>query len=160
LRLEWWILISVWVAATGVLFFIPKNKIRLAIVAFLFKQVITFLIGLVVVELGLIEYPVRLFASVNRTSFTYEYYAFPVMCAIFTVWYPNDRSTLTKWGYYVGYTSILTFLEVIIEKYTDLIEYIHWEWYVTWITICMTTFVVRQFCVWFFTKGKVSSVKP
>ncbi|WP_231507700.1 CBO0543 family protein [Bacillus sp. UNC41MFS5] len=68
MKIEWWILLSVYAVATCILFFIPKNKIRLAVVAFLFKQVITFLIGLLVVEFGLIEYPVRSFASVNRTS--------------------------------------------------------------------------------------------
>jgi hypothetical protein len=57
MRIEWWILLSVYIAATGIVFFIPKNKLRLAIVAFLFQQVITFLIGLVVVEWGLLEYP-------------------------------------------------------------------------------------------------------
>jgi hypothetical protein len=58
-----------YIVATVVLLFIPKNRIRLAIFALLCKQVITFFIGLVVVELGLLEYPVRCFESVNRTSF-------------------------------------------------------------------------------------------
>ncbi|KKI91322.1 hypothetical protein WQ54_15370 [Bacillus sp. SA1-12] len=154
MRIEWWLLLSVYVFATGILFFIPKKKIRLAVVAFLFKQIITFLIGLVVVELGLIEYPIRLFASINRTSFTYEYYAFPVACAVFNVWYPNNRSKLIQFGYYAGFTSVLTIAEVIIEKYTELIYYIHWEWYISWITICLSFFLSRIFCVWFFAKGK------
>jgi hypothetical protein len=154
MRIEWWLLLSVYVVATGILFFIPKNKIRLAVVAFLFQQIITFLIGLMVVELGLLEYPVRLFASINRTSFTYEYYAFPVVCAVFNVWYPNDRSTLTQLGYYVGFCSVLTIFEVIIEKYTHLIKYINWEWYITWITICLALFLARLFCVWFFSEGR------
>ncbi|MFC0414545.1 CBO0543 family protein [Cytobacillus solani] len=150
MRIEWWLLLSVYALSTGILFFIPKNKIRLAIVAFLFKQIITFLICLVVVELGLLEYPIRLFSSINRTSFTYEYYAFPVTCAIFTVWYPHDRRTFIKLGYYIAFTSILTLGEVIIEKNTDLIKYIHWEWYISWITICLSFYLTRSFCVWFF----------
>ncbi|MFC4803312.1 CBO0543 family protein [Neobacillus sp. GCM10023253] len=150
--MEWWILISVYAVSTGILFFIPKNKFRLAVVAILFKQVITFLIGLVVVELGLLEYPVRLFPSVNRTSFTYEYYAFPVICAAFNVWYPNKRSTLFQSAYYVGFTSVLTIGEIIIEKYTDLITYIHWAWYISWISICLSFFISRLFCRWFFAK--------
>jgi hypothetical protein len=154
MRIEWWLLLSVYVVATGILFFIPKNKFRLAVVAFLFQQVITFLIGLVVVELGLLEYPVRLFASINRTSFTFEYFSFPVICAAFNVWYPNDRSTLIQLGYYAGISSVLTIAEVLIEKYTYLIKYIHWEWYITWSTICLALFIARLFCVWFFAKGR------
>ncbi|MBY0122020.1 CBO0543 family protein [Bacillus sp. S/N-304-OC-R1] len=154
MKIEWWILLFVYVVATGILFLIPKNKIRLAVAVFLFKQVITFLIGLIVVELGLLEYPVRLFASINRTSFTYEYYAFPVTCAIFNVWYPNHRSTLIQVGYYVGFSSVLTIGEVIIEKYTDLIEYIHWEWYISWGTIYLSFFLSRLFCMWFFDQSR------
>lgn len=154
MRIEWWILLSVYAVATGILLFISKNKIRLAVVAFLFQQVITFLIGLVVVELGLLEYPVRVFASINRTSFTYEYYAFPVICAAFNVWYPNGRSNLIQVGYYVGFSSVLTIIEVIIEKYTDLLEYIHWEWYISWVAIYLALFIGRLFCVWFFSNRK------
>ncbi|WP_342431285.1 CBO0543 family protein [Neobacillus sp. FSL H8-0543] len=155
MRIEWWILISVYALATGILLFIPKNKIRLAVVAFLFKQVITILFGLVVVELGLLEYPIRLFASVNRTSFTYEYFAFPVVCAAFNVWYPNGRNPVFQIGYYSGVVSVLTAVEVIIEKHTDLINFIHWEWYTSWITICLSFYITRLFCVWFFAKGRV-----
>lgn len=87
MRIEWWILLFSYVVGIGILFFIPKNKIRLAVVAFLFKQVITFLFGLVVVELELIDYPLRLFASINRSSFTFEYFFFQyyvqfLMCGI------------------------------------------------------------------------------
>jgi hypothetical protein len=157
MRIEWWLLLSVYGIATILLFFIPKSKIRLAVVAFLFKQIITFLIGLVVVEYGLIKYPVRLFPTINRTSFTYEYYVFPITCAMFNVWYPNNRSTLFQVGYYVLFSSVLTITEVFIEKYTNLIKYIHWEWYITWITLCLTFYMTRKFCIWFFAKGSVYS---
>lgn len=159
MRMEWWLLLLVYILTTGILFFIPKKKFRLAIVAFLFKQIITFLIGLVVVELGLLEYPVRLFASINRTSFTYEFYVFPVVCAAFNVWYPSDRRKLIQFGYYTGFSSVMTILEVIIEKYTDLIEYIHWEWYISWITLCCSFFISRLFCVWFFGEGNTRTIK-
>lgn len=154
MKIEWWILLSAYVVGVGVLFFIPKTKIRLAVVAFLFKQVITFLFGLVVVELGLIEYPLRLFASINRSSFTFEYFFFPIICAIFNVWYPNNQSMIIQWAYYGGFTSLMTIMEVIIEKYTDLIEYVHWDWYISFITIGVTFYFTRLFCIWFFAKGK------
>lgn len=156
MRIEWWIIIIVYIVATVILLLIPKNRVRLAIFALFCKQVITFLIGLVVVEFGLLEYPIRCFTSVNRTSFLYEYYAYPVVCAAFNAWYPNNRSPLYRLGYYVGFSSVLTISEVIIEKYTLLIKYIHWEWYITWITLFITFYIVRLLCVLFFTKEKVS----
>jgi hypothetical protein len=158
MRIEWWILISVYAVAVGILFFIPRNKIRLAVAAFLFMQVITFLAGLVVVELGMIEYPVRLFASVNRSSYDYEFFLLPIIGIAFIVWYPNGRSVPIQLGYYAGYSSVLTLLEVLIEKYTELVKYIHWEWYYTWITVCVSLVLARLFCVWFFAKeGAVRS---
>ncbi|MHC0035335.1 CBO0543 family protein [Pseudoneobacillus sp. C159] len=158
MSMEWWIIILVYVVATGILFFIPKKKIRLSVFTFLITQLITFLIGLVVVELGLLKYPVRCFPSVNRTSFVYEYYAFPIVCVAFNVWYPLNQRLLYQLGYYVAFSSVLTIGEVILEKYTNLIKYIHWEWYTSWITITISFIIVRLFCVWFFAKGKSSSI--
>lgn len=152
MRIEWWIYISVYVITTALLFFIPKDKRRLAIVAFLFKQVITFIIGLIVVEIGLLEYPVRLFPSVSRASFTYEYFAYPVTCAIFNVWYPHKRNILHQLGYYAAFCTVLTIGEVLIEKYTEILTYIHWEWYITWISLFLTFYMTRLFCIWFFSK--------
>lgn len=154
MRMEWWILIFVFIVSTGILFFIPKHKIRLAVVAFLFKQVITFLAGLSVVQFGLLEYPIRLFPSINRASIMFEYYAFPVVCALFNSRYPNNRSSLIQLGYYVLFCTVLTIMEVIIEKYTELITYIHWDWYVTWITIFLSFYLSRLFCIWFFSNDK------
>lgn len=153
MSIEYWILFWSYILATGVLFFIPKRKFRLAVVAYLFKQAITFLVGLVVVEFGLIEYPIRFFASISRTSFTFEYYVFPIICAAFNVWYPKGRSLLIQFRYYASYCTVMTLIEVILERHTNLIKYIHWEWYLTWITLFLTFYIVRLLCVWFF-KGK------
>ncbi|WP_339329361.1 CBO0543 family protein [Cohnella caldifontis] len=154
MNIERWILLAVYVVGIGILLFIPKNKIRLAVVAFLFMRVITFVAGLVAVELGWIEYPVRIFASVNRTSFTYEFFAFPVISAAFNVWYPKGRSIRNQLIYYVAYSSTLTSLEILIEKFTKLIHYIEWEWYHTWITISVSLVLAHLFCKWFFAKTK------
>ncbi|MDQ1143748.1 uncharacterized membrane protein YhaH (DUF805 family) [Bacillus sp. SORGH_AS 510] len=150
MRLEYWILLAVWLLTTGLLFFIPKKKRRLALTAFLFKQAITWIFGLVVVQYGLLTYPVRLLADVNRSSFTYEFYVYPAVCAIFNAYYPHKRSKLVQFLYYCAYCTILTVPEIFLEKYTELIKYIHWSWYWTWITLFLTFLMTRTFCVWFF----------
>jgi hypothetical protein len=129
---------------------IPGNKIRHAIVAFFFKQLITWVTGLSVVELGLIEYPVRLFPYANRTSFTFEYFIYPAICAIFNVHYPENKNKLGQFMYYFYFCSALTAVEVIFEKNTNILKYIHWTWYITWITLFMTFYLTRKFYVWFF----------
>lgn len=54
--------------------FIPKDKIREGHVAYLFKLVITWSIGLVVAEIPLIEYPIRFFPYATKTSFLFEFF--------------------------------------------------------------------------------------
>lgn len=151
MKLEWTILVIVWILTFSLFFFIPRNKFRLAQVVILFKQLITWFIGLVVVELGWIEYPVRCFASVNRSSFTFEFLSYPVVCGLFNSHYPTDKSLIFKMLYFSSYCTFLTVVEVFIEKYTELITYVHWSWYWTWITLFSTFFLSRKFSKWYFS---------
>lgn len=144
------ILVIVWVIGIGLLFTIPRNKIRLAMVAFLFKQVLTWVFGLIVVEAGWIQYPIRLFSEVNRASFTFEYLLYPVVCSVFNVYYPNERHWLFKIFYYSAFCTAIIVPEIFLEKFTDLVKYIHWTWYWSWITLFITFFMSRLFCIWFF----------
>lgn len=152
MKMEWIILVAVWIATLGLFFFIPRRTFRLAQAAILFKQLITWLIGLVVVQLGWIEYPVREFASVNRSSFTFEFSAYPVICGLFNARYPENRNLWIKLFYYCSFCTVITVVEVLIEENTKLIKYVHWAWYWTWITLLITFFMSRNFCKWFFSK--------
>ncbi|MDP4159781.1 MAG: CBO0543 family protein [Bacillota bacterium] len=136
--------------------FIPKDKYREAQVAFGIKQVLTWVTGLTVVELGLLEYPVRLFPYANKTSFTFEYFIYPSICAIFNVHYPEDKKTFGQFLYYVYYCTTMTLIEVIVERSTNIIKYIHWTWYITWITLFFTFTISRKYYTWFFKlKGTI-----
>lgn len=130
--------------------FIPKNKIREAQVAFFFKQLLTWLLGLSVVQLRLIEYPVRLFPYANKTSFTFEYFVYPALCAIFNVHFPENKGTFSRFMYYFYYCTTISILEIFVERYTNILKYIHWTWYVTWITLFITFYMTRKYFVWFF----------
>lgn len=130
--------------------FIPRSKRRHAQVAFLFKQFLTWFSGLIVANLGLIEYPVRFFPAVNKASFTFEFLAYPVICAFFNVYYPENKSKLVKIAYFLSYACTLTAIELILESYTQLIKYIHWSGYLTWITLLLTLYISRIYYRWFF----------
>jgi hypothetical protein len=148
---EYGLIVIGWVITIAMLIrFIPKDKIRHAYVAFGFKQVLTWMLGLSVVELGLIEYPVRLFPNANKTSFSFEYFIYPSICAIFNVNFPEKKGKFKQFMYYVYYSSILTIIEIIVERYTNILNYIHWTWYTTWITLFITFYMTRKFYLWFF----------
>lgn len=148
--LERVVLVAAWLVGIGLIFGFPKQRIRLAHTAFLFKQLITWVLGVAVVEAGWIEYPVREFASVNRSSFTYEYFLLPVVCAFYNARYPGKSSLTVKFAYLMLFSTILTVVEVVIEAYTDLIQYVHWTWYWTFLSLTATFLLSRLFCVWYF----------
>jgi hypothetical protein len=144
------ILAGVIALSLGLILFIPKNKKPVAQLAFLFKQMLTWILGLIVVEYGLIEYPVRFFTAENRSSLVFEFLAFPAVCGVFNAYFPAKRSWAIKAAYYFTYATLLTLVEVCLEKYTDLIKYIHWTWYCSWIMLLLTFVASRLFCNWFF----------
>ena len=147
------ILVSSWIIGIVLLFTLtPRNKVRQSMVAFLFHQVLTWLFGLLVVEKGLMKYPVRWFKKANKTSFTFEYFVFPALSSIFNVRFPEKANWLYKTLYYFYYPTIITLLEVYAEKRTKLIEYIRWNWFYSFITMFLSFFVSRQYYLWFFSK--------
>lgn len=131
--------------------FVPRDKLREASVSFLFKQIITWLFGLLVVEKGLISYPFRLFfKKSNKSSFSFEYFIFPSLCVFFNLYFPEQRHRLVKLSYYFLHTSLLTGLETLALKYTKLIEYKKWTWYWSFITIWISYYISHTYYRWFF----------
>jgi len=145
------ILIAAWIITAIILVrYIPKEKIREAQLVFLFTQLITWFIGLLVVEFRLIEYPVEFFEYATQSSFTFEYFIFPALCAVFNINYPENKSIFKQAMHYINFCSVMTLIEVICERYTNIITYLHWTWYLTWITLFITFYLSRQYYRWFF----------
>ena len=135
-----------WVITTVLLIiFVPKAKIRQAFVIFMVKQMITWSIGLLVVELRLLEYPVRSFAYASKTSFDFEFFIYPAFCVLFNLHYPEGKSFAKRFMHFIYFCSALTAVEVLVEKNTNLLHYINWYWYTTFITLFITFFMSRQF---------------
>jgi len=150
MTLERGILAGVTIVSLLLVLVIPRHQYRIAAVAFLTTQFITTILGHVVVDSGALVYPVREFAQVNRTSFIYEFLAYPMVSAVFHAYYPVRRNRLYQIGYYVLYTAVLTIIEVYIERYTNLIRYIEWNWFWTWGSLLVTLSITRVVCVVFF----------
>lgn len=148
--------ILIWIVTSLLLIkFVPKNKIREASSAFLFKQVMTWLVGLLVVEKGLISYPHRtFFPKANKTSFTFEYFVYPALCSLFNIHYPEKKHPIIKLLYYSLHSSFITVFEVIALKFTNLIKYKNWTWYTTFITVWITYYLSHIYHRWFFKKGE------
>nr|WP_295971623.1 CBO0543 family protein [uncultured Bacillus sp.] len=134
--------------------FVPKTRIREAVAVFFFKQCITWLFGLLVVEKRLIRYPARLFfKKATKSSFTFEYFVYPSLCVLFNLYYPEHRSKLIKTLYFFGHSLLITGFEVFALKWTRLITYTGWKWYWTLTTILGTYYLSYRFHGWFFKSG-------
>jgi len=148
------ILILSWILGIVLLIiFVPANKLRQGIVPFLFKQVVTWLFGLLVVEKRLIKYPVREFKYAYKGSFSFEYFLYPTLCVLYNLYYPEKQNKLMKFLYLNLYAGITTALEVFLEKYTNTIKYIKWKWYWSYITMAITNISSRLFYKWFFKEN-------
>src|ERR1700730_15086206 len=103
---------SVWIIMIiALLVFVPKNKIREASSVYLFKLLLTFVLGLFVVQMKLIEYPVRfIFPYAHKTSFTFEFFVYPAICVLFILYYPWKKNLITQLGYFAAFCSVMTLL--------------------------------------------------
>lgn len=140
------------------LVYIPRNKLIEASIIFLFQQSITWGLGIIIVGLHLVEYPVRELAKVNGTSFLYEFLLYPVISIFFCLYYPKTSTKWKRFIYIFVFCTGLTVLEVLFEKYTHLIKYIHWKWYYTWISDFGTLFLVWIFYKWYFKLNNIKSI--
>lgn len=130
--------------------FVPKSKIREAQVIFFFKQMLSWLFGLTVVERRYINYPVRLFPYANRASFTFEYFVYPCLCILFNLYYPYNKGIIAATLHYIFFSGSITVLEYILEKKTQLIKYKNWSWYWTFSTLALTYYMSHKYYTWFF----------
>ena len=128
----------------------PRHKLLQMQFVFLFVQLPTWMLGLAVVQMGLIEYPHRELASVNRTSFIFEYIALPVLCVHVNTCYPWRAAAPLRAAYLAGIALLLTGAEVIFERYTQLIKYTGWEWYWTWLSVLLIFWLTQRMVEWFF----------
>jgi hypothetical protein len=147
------ILISAWLVTILLLIlFTPRDKIREAHVLFMFKQGLTWISGLFVVEFGMIEYPVREFQIASATSFSFEYFIYPAVCIVFVLRFPEHKTIWHKIGWFVLFPTSITILEVLIERYTKLIDYINWTWYYSWLSMFIFDIMTLNYYLWFIKK--------
>lgn len=160
MNVERWILVAViLIAILAIVVLIPRKKARDAWVLCLCLQIITWPAGLVAVEMGWIEYPVQLLPGVNeynRSSLTFEFFLFPIVATIFSLYFPKVR-WLGALVYYIVFAGFFTIIEVILEKTTRLVEYHGWTWYWTLITVIISLFLNHKYYLWY--KQKLHVVK-
>lgn len=130
--------------AAGVLFFfysLRKPPIKDWLLAFFITGYFALILGVTVVESGMLSYPVTIFPYFDSSPL-FELVLFPVLSLHYyqTTYHYSFKGYLMK-GFL--YTTILTVIEFFLEKYTELIHYISWKWYYTFISVYVFFVLIR-----------------
>lgn len=149
---KWIIAGSIIIGVLSIWKLVPRERAREAWVPFLSLGSLTWAAGLFVVEMGWISYPVQLFSKenqINESSFTFEFFLFPILAILFSLYYPSQKGTLIKWLYGFVFSGVFTAAEVILEKYTNAVKYDEWKWYWTFFSVVLVLMLNHQFVKWF-----------
>jgi len=114
------------------IFSLKKQPIKDWLLSFFLTAFFANIIGTAAVDLKLLEY-LKITPNFDTGSF-YELIFLPVVIIYF--YQSSYRSNIPGIIFQcLLYTLVLTIAEILITKYTNLIEYTNWNWLVTFITV-------------------------
>jgi hypothetical protein len=100
--------------------FIPKTKVRQALVSFLSFQTLTWAGHLFLTENGTIEFPIRLFARATKGGILFNFLLFPMIFVWFILLLPGMTSLFKKIYHYAFFISIIVCFIKFTSDYTNL----------------------------------------
>ncbi|MFP3125602.1 hypothetical protein OH784_23240 [Ectobacillus funiculus] len=153
------ILWSLLIIGIVLLFFsLRKPPIKNWILIFLLTSFFSMFLGVLVVEEKMLEYPIRFLSHYFTSSILYEHLLFPVVCIYFyqTTYHSRYINMVIQC---LLYTSALTSIEIIFERYTELIKYYTWTWVYTFISTFFLMMFVRILMQLINKKEKISESK-
>jgi CDP-diglyceride synthetase len=149
------ILLAMWLFGfVGFILFIPRQDRRKGLLAFLMFQAIIWLCDMPAFQFGLLSAPIREFPKATDLPITIDYFLYPILFSIFYVNRKvNKKSLSSRWIYFFIWTTAITWFDILIERYTDLIEYEILNGFGMWIYMIFMFYISQICCNWFF-KGK------
>jgi hypothetical protein len=128
--------------------FVPRRRLRLFIVAFLAAQMAVWIAAAVLLELGLIAYPIREFPRATNMGFTMEYMMYPVLCGLYIIYEPQRG-----WGkralYLLAWSCGLGLFQYWLTAGTELVEYVHLNWIVAGFTFACILIATKGIVGWY-----------
>lgn len=124
------------------LYSLRKPPIKDLLLIYFMTSFFSIFLGVIVVEEKLIEYPISFLSNYFSSSLLYEYLLFPVVCIYFYQATYNSKypSMILKC---LLFTSVLTIIEILLERYTDLIDYLNWSGVHSFISIFFLMLFIR-----------------
>ena len=160
MTIERFIVISVFAISIASIFYIPKEKYRLALVSFFMFQAFTWPAIILLVELGKIEFPVREFPRATQVGFTTNYLFYPMIFVWFILMFPNKASLFKKFLHYFIFVSFsvwfINFTAVFTALENPLAGTLFSQTVRTYITFFIYYFISRVFILWFSKRSNLS----
>lgn len=122
MTIERFTLISMVIFSIVSVFYIPKEKIRIALVAFVTFQATTWFLFILLVEIGYVASPVREFVKATRTAFIPAYFFNPMIFTLYIILFPKKSNFLLKLSHYLIFVSIIVGIAYFTVIYTDIYE--------------------------------------
>ncbi|TRM12151.1 hypothetical protein FH966_10905 [Lentibacillus cibarius] len=151
-------LILLWLfLITGIILFIRSSKkhpFQEWLICYLLAAHVAVFLGQLVVNYELLYYPVKLFPEFE-SSILYEYLLLPIMSVYYYYQTSSSNSSIFRMLWVALFISgILTVFEVVLEKNTNLIQYIYWHGYYSLISIFLFLLAIRFLIVQIMKMGE------
>lgn len=149
--MERMILVAMWLFGfVGFILFIPRKDLRKGFLAFLMFQAIVWLCDMPSFKFDLLSAPVRELPKATDLPLTIDYFFYPVLFSVYYVHRRVEGSLGSRFTYFLIWISASALFDIMIERYTDLLEYEWLKWYGMWIYMGFLFYVSQVCCNWFY----------
>lgn len=118
MRLEYWLLIGLWIIGiTGFILFIQRKDLRKGILSLMMFQAIIWFFNMYLFKYGFISAPIRELPKAHDFPLTLDYFFHPFLFSVFYLHKSGKVLFLLIWA------SVATLLDVVLERYTDILKF-------------------------------------
>lgn len=133
---------------TIVVFFIDWRFFHEWVVVYLFKSNLDLMMDNIAVTKNLLVYPIRLIPQYFQVNLLFDVFFFPVLCILYNQ-ITRESKPMRSFLYAVLFAVVMTIVETPIEMYTDLLEYLRWNYITTFVTLTGAFLFSRVFMGFF-----------
>jgi len=149
-----WIIITSIVVLILLILIVPKNRIREALINFLFFQTLTWGTGVILAQYHLVKSPFRIFPKATTQDFFNDFIIFPAVSVLYYFLFPFHQKRHIQCLFILASAIIIGIYDFSVERFTDLKRYIHWSAFNQFILAIVFSLGSLCFTKWFFKKSK------
>ncbi len=124
MTIERFILLAVSIVAVISLFYIPKHRKRLALAGFLAFEATTWASTNILVQTGVISFPVREFVNATNVGFVQNFIFYPVIFMWFLLLFPEKSPIIAQISHYIVFISAVVWFIFFISVFTELENFV------------------------------------